>query len=289
MKRIIFCMTYLMLFAVTAGLMAQETKKEEKKVVIVKKTVDDNGKVTEIRKEASGAEADELLKEMKADGQDIEIDIEMDEDGKTEKRIEKKIIKLKGDKDSDAIENLEVQHKMVDGKSVKSYKLTRTVNGETEVIEWDGTGEMPAELKEQMEIMEEIHDGTHKIKIKSKGGKGHDVMMWKEKGSNEEIHLDHNKFVFKEKKENTNKVSLGVMISSDEIGVLVEEVMEGSAAEKAGMKAGDRITEINEKPIGDIDGLLEALSEYNPGDEINVRFIRDGKAQNAKAKLQERK
>ena len=47
-------------------------------------------------------------------------------------------------------------------------------------------------------------------------------------------------------------------------GVLVSEVMVGSAAEKAGLKAGDVITALDSKPVGSVEELREALDKIVP-------------------------
>ncbi len=47
-------------------------------------------------------------------------------------------------------------------------------------------------------------------------------------------------------------------------GVLVSEVMAGSSAEKAGLKAGDVITALEDKPVGSVEELREALDKVVP-------------------------
>lgn len=60
-------------------------------------------------------------------------------------------------------------------------------------------------------------------------------------------------------------------------GVYVNKVNEGSAAEKAGVKAGDVITKINEVLVNSSSDLQEQVSRYHPGDKLNVTLRRDGK------------
>jgi len=60
-------------------------------------------------------------------------------------------------------------------------------------------------------------------------------------------------------------------------GVYVNKVNEGSAAEKAGLKAGDVIIKINEVLVNSSSDLQEQVSRYHPGDKLNVTLRRDGK------------
>ena len=60
-------------------------------------------------------------------------------------------------------------------------------------------------------------------------------------------------------------------------GVLVREVIEGEAAEKAGIKPGDIITEVAGMPVKDSHELLMAVTKFKPGDKIKLDIVRDGK------------
>ncbi|MFA6816710.1 MAG: trypsin-like peptidase domain-containing protein [Lentisphaeria bacterium] len=60
-------------------------------------------------------------------------------------------------------------------------------------------------------------------------------------------------------------------------GVLVSQVLEGEAAEKAGVKNGDIIQEIGDQKISSNHDLLLAVTKYLPGDKIKLGLIRDGK------------
>ncbi|HEU4592254.1 MAG TPA: DegQ family serine endoprotease [Steroidobacteraceae bacterium] len=60
-------------------------------------------------------------------------------------------------------------------------------------------------------------------------------------------------------------------------GVLVSQVTEGSAAEKAGIKAGDVITSINGQPIKSNSELRNAIGLTRVGDKLDVALIRDRK------------
>jgi membrane-associated protease RseP (regulator of RpoE activity) len=59
-------------------------------------------------------------------------------------------------------------------------------------------------------------------------------------------------------------------------GVLVQEVDEESAAEKAGFKAGDVIVNVGEESIRRIDDIRWALDEYKEGDRVEFGILRKG-------------
>ncbi|MBR9861165.1 Do family serine endopeptidase [bacterium] len=60
-------------------------------------------------------------------------------------------------------------------------------------------------------------------------------------------------------------------------GVYIPEVIEGGAADKAGLKSGDVITHINEIEVNKSSSLQEQISKYYPGDKVDIDIIRDGK------------
>lgn len=53
-------------------------------------------------------------------------------------------------------------------------------------------------------------------------------------------------------------------------GVFVSEVTEGGAADKAGLKANSVITEFNGKTVSSAEQLIEYLSYYEPGEEVEL-------------------
>lgn len=64
---------------------------------------------------------------------------------------------------------------------------------------------------------------------------------------------------------------------SDEPGVLVERVLPGETAAKAGMKDGDRIVEIAKKPIKDLEEYMTIMAAQKKGGSLPITVIR-GKA-----------
>ena len=70
-------------------------------------------------------------------------------------------------------------------------------------------------------------------------------------------------------------------------GVLVSQVTEGSAAEKAGIKAGDVITSINNQSIKSNSELRNAIGLSRVGDKLDVALIRDRKPLHVTAVINE--
>ncbi|MDH4358665.1 MAG: trypsin-like peptidase domain-containing protein [Candidatus Berkelbacteria bacterium] len=67
----------------------------------------------------------------------------------------------------------------------------------------------------------------------------------------------------------------------------LDAVVKGSPAEKAGIKEGDVILKINNDEVKAGSSLARLLSKYQPGDEVTIKILRDGKEQDAKVKLGE--
>ena len=61
-------------------------------------------------------------------------------------------------------------------------------------------------------------------------------------------------------------------------GVLIEQVDEGLAAEKAGLRHGDIITQINNRKILDVSDLRLEISKAAPGQKVKIIALRNGEA-----------
>ncbi|MFT5724846.1 MAG: serine protease Do [Bacteroidia bacterium] len=68
-------------------------------------------------------------------------------------------------------------------------------------------------------------------------------------------------------------------------GVYVPEVVENSAADNAGVKAGDIILKIDGEVVNKASELQEEISKYHPGDDVAVTINRDGKTLEKVVKL----
>lgn len=78
---------------------------------------------------------------------------------------------------------------------------------------------------------------------------------------------------------------LGIRISDDEDGALVEQVDAGSTAADAGIEQGDVITSIDGQRITGGDSLVATIRSYRPGDQVDVTWTRGGEEQQATVTL----
>ncbi|MGN6509045.1 MAG: PDZ domain-containing protein [Chitinophaga sp.] len=82
---------------------------------------------------------------------------------------------------------------------------------------------------------------------------------------------------------------LGVITEKKEAaGATIQTVAEGSAAEKAGLLAGDVITKVNDTKISEPQDLFETIGELKPGDKVTITYLRDKKEQKTDATLGKR-
>jgi len=70
-------------------------------------------------------------------------------------------------------------------------------------------------------------------------------------------------------------------------GVLVGGVSSGGPAEKAGIKSGDVILEVNGVAVNDVNSLRNQIAGTPPGNDVNLTILRDGNRQSMKVKLEE--
>jgi C-terminal processing protease CtpA/Prc len=66
-------------------------------------------------------------------------------------------------------------------------------------------------------------------------------------------------------------------------GVLIVRVEKGSPAEKAGLKSGDVIVQMGEKPIKDAASVHDAMADLKKGDGVAVTVVRHGNRETLKA------
>jgi S1-C subfamily serine protease len=70
-----------------------------------------------------------------------------------------------------------------------------------------------------------------------------------------------------------------------EEGLLVSSVQEGSPAEAAGLRAGDVILKVGGREVRGSDALRERVAEAEPGAELAVTVLRDGKTLDVSVKV----
>lgn len=83
----------------------------------------------------------------------------------------------------------------------------------------------------------------------------------------------------------SEKASLGVFIDDDINGVVVSEVMKGSAADRAGIQKGDAILRLNDEMITSYRELSMLMNKQTKGEKINLQIERKGKKQLVEVEL----
>lgn len=88
----------------------------------------------------------------------------------------------------------------------------------------------------------------------------------------------------------TNEIAKSQNISVDYGALLIGSqsqpaVSSGSPADKAGLKSGDVILEFNGEKINENHPLGSLISQFQPGDEITLKILRDNKENTLKVKL----
>jgi serine protease DegQ len=71
-------------------------------------------------------------------------------------------------------------------------------------------------------------------------------------------------------------------------GAMITVISPDSAAEKAGLHVGDIVVEVNDKDISNARDLTNAIGLLSAGDEVAIRYVRDGESSLTSAELGER-
>jgi len=71
-------------------------------------------------------------------------------------------------------------------------------------------------------------------------------------------------------------------------GALIQDVTDGSPADRAGLRPYDVIVAIDDAAVGSDDDLIREISSRTPGSSAKLRYVRDGKAETLSVKLTER-
>ena len=73
--------------------------------------------------------------------------------------------------------------------------------------------------------------------------------------------------------------------SGTQLGAKVDEVTQGSPAEKAGLRTGDLITAIDGTPVVGTESLVAQIRTHEVGKEVTLKVLRDGETIELKATL----
>lgn len=245
----------------------QEQSNEDQKVIIITKTLDEDGNEVVKKIVKKGDEASEYL-----DNNQIQLDLENFDI--SDVRIFKDCDKNSFTFDMDDLEDghdfhfdFDVDIDEDDGqKKIRIKGLDE--NGEEFNFEWEGEGEIPAEIQEKLQ--------GHKFHGKTKHWNLHHSG-----GNHGFLGVVMGKNIEKKNGEETVNGDSG-------LGVVITEVVEGSGAEAAGLLANDIITGINGQSLTTMDHLSAEIHKHKAGDEINISYLRDGQAKETTATLQSR-
>ncbi len=85
-----------------------------------------------------------------------------------------------------------------------------------------------------------------------------------------------------------SRARLGVMTDPAKStgGAYIQEVQPGTPAAKAGLKAGDKITKVDNVTIEDAKDLVETIGTHDPEDSVRVTYLRDGATRTVTAQLE---
>ena len=203
----------------------------------------------------------------------------------------------------------DVSKKKLEGMGLKNgVKISKVYNGSPAdkaglemndiIITFDGEKvHSPKDLKNSVK-MKKVND---KVDLEYfRDGKTNLITVTIEKRKPPKVFMQKAPQVFKKKIHHSkNSVFLGVKVEeltdqlreffnvSDGLGVLIAEVVEDSPAEKAGLKAGDVITKIEDREIENYHDLIRGLNYFDPDDEVEVFFVRDKSNNSVEVKLAE--
>ncbi len=169
------------------------------------------------------------------------------------KRHHKKMLMINpSDEIKDKVENMNIN---ADGEN---YTIDIDMDGQKHKFEWEG--EIPADTKKELEDL------------------GFEV------GS---MSSNHSNNIFIHKGMPSDRPFLGIMMGDkkSDLGVLVDDVVEGSAAEEAGLQSNDIITSLNGTTVKKIGDVIKVIKGLKIGDELNINYIRGENTNTTKATL----
>ncbi|MFT5124248.1 MAG: serine protease Do [Kiritimatiellia bacterium] len=91
-----------------------------------------------------------------------------------------------------------------------------------------------------------------------------------------------------EREPSTQAGFLGALFIDEDGQATVTDVIENTAAEQAGLKAGDKIWKVNGHLVGTVEDLRSAMGSQQAGDQVALEIERNGKRKTVEATLGER-
>ncbi len=178
-------------------------------------------------------------------------------------------IHAQDEKEKDKSDKKDVEQIIITRKNADKGKVTVEIDGDKVTV----NGKPIEDLKG-----DDISVNRHKMKD------GHTVMAYNSPGSAWSYNWNDDDN-FKMLYEDGNTAMLGVVTESDDDGLRITDITEGSGADKAGLKEDDIITKVDDKKVDDPDDLTKLIRGHKPGDKVNITYLRDKKEQKVTAEL----
>lgn len=306
-----YLLAAFLLLASSASLSAQQVNsvpagKGDKKVVIIKRSTDaDGSEVTEtIVKKGKAAEnfnTEQYLRDNRSDN--VQVEVRIEQDGDQEERAIVRIRRIGSDVGEEVEETLgnamnwsSCDNAAFLGIEEDSDEDENTPGIAVEVVRNSAaakaglkTNDVLLQLNDQrINEWDDITDFMHTAKP---GDKVRIIYSRNGKQATTEATLNTRKEVNQEKGSAPARGFLGVSDDDDDDdkpGVSVS-ITEGSAAEKAGLKDGDLLLQLNDTPLRDFEDISDFMAERAIGDQVKITYERDGKRNTATATLGEQK
>lgn len=266
----------------------QEQRKEAapKKIIVIKKSEDGKVKTEKIitegdqihELELNGGKEKVIIQEVETEGQSHRFNVFVEPD----------------DMELEVEQNVEVEIENIDGEKHLKVRV-QPMDGDAKTFEWKGEGEIPVEIREKMEadgiFIQEVGEGHEDINVFSIDQDDMGNFQWHGMAEADgpflgvvsavektvEIEIDENGG--EQKTESRPEVV---------DGVLVGEVVEGSAAQKAGLLKGDILKSIDGNTLGDFSDLVDFMQSAEVGQRVSISYERDGRLDQTEATLEER-
>ena len=176
-------------------------------------------------------------------------------------------IHAQDEKEKDKSDKKDVDQIIITRKNADKGKVTVEIDGDKVTV----NGKPIEDLKSG-----DITVNRHKIKD------GNTVMAYSSPGGAWSYNWNDNDKLFYE---DGNTAMLGVVTESEDEGLKITDITEGSGADKAGLKEDDIITKVDDKKVDDPDDLTKIIRSHKPGDKVNITYLRDKKEQKVIAEL----
>lgn len=189
-----------------------------------------------------------------------------------QRKLEAEQRKLEGEQRKMMLEDSKAQEIVIRNKGDKNPHITVTVDGDNITV----NGKPLADFKD-----DDISVSKRSIIIRGRGNFNNSTGL----GSTSSDLFDSYSFF----SDGKSRAFLGVSTEDDDAGAKITEITKESAAEKAGLKSGDIITKIDDKKVDGPESLMDVIGDKKPKDEVTVYYKRDGKDNQLKVALGERK